>query len=211
MAVLEVGARFAACFLLVWFPFAFRNGQSAGARSSLALGFIACGFGILGDLKDVNQGAFIAAIILGSAAMGVSVLSRITNRGTVSPATLEPVVALAIGFFAGQGTVLLAAALALCALLIREKGAGKAGWLAGSAGGSYVLHIKAQSIRGVIGRIEAVLERLGLRPSTMAVQHDGHEKELSITTEFTLPPGVEVNTLIAALQEIEGIIQFALE
>jgi len=86
------------------------------------------------------------------------------------------------------------------------------GALAGRSGAAvHFLRVRAQSIRGVIGRVENTFERFDIKPSYMSVDHDNKEKEVRIAAEFSLPPDLPVRKLAAALQEIEGIIGFALE
>jgi hypothetical protein len=211
MAFLEIGARLGACFFLVWCLFAHRLGRAGWARTAALLSFTACGFGVLGDLKGIDPGALAVGVLLGSAALGVSLLVRPGATGTAQRLSTWPVVAAAVGFFTGQGTLIVAVVLTGLFVLLEGRGDGRGGAVGLAAGGVSVLRIKAQSIRGVIGRVEGVLERLGVKPLYMAVDHDSTEKELTIVTEFAPPPGLQIKALIAALGEIEGVIQFAVE
>ena len=104
-----------------------------------------------------------------------------------------------------------AVAVTLVAVALEGRTTGL-GALVGRAGeGVHFLRVRAQSIRGVIGRVENTFERFDIKPTYMAVDHDNKEKEIRIAAEFSLPPDLPVRKLAAALQEIEGIIKFVLE
>ncbi len=211
MVFWEISARFGISFFLAWCLLAHQTEQAAWRRNCTVLSLVACGFGILADVKGLSEGAVALAILLASTAISMSLLLRHGHTGTAQRVCAWPVVASAVGFFAGQGTILVAVALTLLFLAIERVGISGMGLVKGVPASSSTLRIKAQSIRGIIGRVETVLERLGVKPRYMAVDHDGNEKELTIVTELSLPPGLKLTQLIAALQEVEGVIQFAVE
>ena len=174
------------------------------------LSLIACGFGILCDLKGVDIGGFALGVLLAGAVTGVAAIARARMLPPVSAAAILPLAGSTIGFFAGQGTVLLAVSMTLLLLAV-SAGEESASQPSRASGALHTLKLKAQSIRGLVGRVEAALERLGVATLAMAVDHASKDKELTLTAEVSLPAGFELKDLLAALQEIEGVIQFALE
>lgn len=209
MTSLEILTRLAVSLLLVWCLFARLPSWDAWVRNSALLSVVACGFGIMADLKGLDWGAFAVAVLVGGAGMVLAV--RLGKKQFTSTMTLWPVIAAAVGFFAGQGMVLLAVILALFFVVLEGGKVPVDVPRRRTRPGAYLLRLKAQSIRGVIGKVEGVLERLQVKPFHMAVDHNSKEKELTIAAEFTLPTALDVKQLIAALDEIEGVIQFALE
>ena len=194
---------------LIWCLFARHPRWNTWMRHSAVLGMAAFGFGLLAEIKGQSWEGYAAAALLGAASL--LLYGRKTRERTPLAAAPWPLVAVTVGFFAGQGAVVAAVVLTLafCLLEARHETTGRFG--GHSRPGASVLRIRAQSIRGVIGRVEGVLERMQVKPSHMAVDHTSKDKELTIVAEFTPPAGLELKDLIAALQEIEGVIQFALE
>lgn len=212
MAFLEISARLGACLFLVWCLLGEQRGRAAWSRSSAVLACIAWGFGILSDAEGSGHGGFALAILLCSVALGTTLLVRFGQSASAQRASTWPIAASAVGYFTGHGALLVAVAVTLLFVLLEGRGESRGGGLIGAGTrGASVLRIKAQSIRGLIGRIEGALDRLRVKPLYMAVDHDGKQKELTIVAEFSAPPDFEVRELIAALQEIEGVLQFAVE
>ena len=210
MTFFEIAARLLVCCVLVWCLPLRRAEHGGWTHRSRILALIACGFGILSDLKGLEHGGFALAVIVGGIALGMHAAARATRSRSELTLSVWPIAATSIGFFVGEGTLMLAIAITLLIVLMEGSPVGVHS-LVQSLGGTSVLTIKAQSIRGVIGRVESLLERLQLNPSHMSVSHNSDEKELTIVAEFAGSPKGELKRLLGALREVEGVIQFALE
>jgi len=173
-----------------------------------ALAFGACAAAMAAEL----HGAGFAAIACAMPAIGGAIgIAERFAAPRASDAT-RPFAAALAGLLAGQGLPFLGAAFALLVVLARAACGFRAVSAAAlPAGCRRTLSIRAQSLHGTIGRIESVLERFGLAPSALAVGRDQSSRELTITVELLLPDPGAPAALMAALQETEGVIRFALQ
>lgn len=203
MLAVEIAARLLFCgFLAVCLAPHRRRPQD------FVLAFGACTAVMAAEFHGAGREAVICALLaLGG---GIGIAERFAAPRSAD--AVSPFAAAAAGLLAGQGMLLLGAAFALLVLLARAACRTRAGAPdVPQDGHRRTLSIKAQSLHGTIGRIEAVLERFGLAPSALSVGRDQSSRELTIEVELLLPEPGAPPALMAALQETEGVIRFALQ
>ncbi|HAK94860.1 MAG TPA: hypothetical protein DCM87_07605 [Planctomycetes bacterium] len=174
----------------------------------LVLAFGACAAAVAAELHGAGREAAVCAILALAGGMGIA--ERFATPRSAD--AVRPFAAATAGLLAGQGMLLLGAAFALLVLLARAACRFRAPAHGDApAGCTRTLSIRAESVHGMIDRIETVLERFGLTPSRLSVGRDRSAGELTINVELVLPEHGAPPALMAALQETEGVIRFALQ
>jgi hypothetical protein len=204
MLVLETAARFLLCIFL-----AACLTTRARRIEDLAIALAACVAAVLVELHGAGREAVVCTVLLLAGGMGIAELFATNHAQRLPAQSAHPLGAACAGLLAGQGMLLLGATFTLLVILSRLALTRLPA--ADASAGARTLSITAQSLHGTIGRIEAVLERLGLAPCALSVGRDDAAKELSIRMQLVLPPNLASATLMTALQDVEGVIRFGLE
>jgi len=188
--------------------------RRAGATDTLLLAFCAWGVGVLSDLKaDSPAAAAAAASLVLVAAAIVAAVPFLRHKAREEPpaAMFVPLLGACAGFSAGAGLVLAACSVALGGLLLEVLAGPKPDApLKSTTGNLRAVTVRAQSLRGLVGRIEAALERCGLQARSLTLESHPGEKELIVTFEVAVPHKEALRELLDRLNEVEGVLEVSL-
>ena len=208
MPQVELSARFLLAAILCWCVFPPAPRYTSQSCSGFFLALAACALSAAADLHQTGAALVCLALVASGTALGLGAAAADDAFEPRAARAVRPVLAAVLGCLAGQGALLPATGLAL-ALVVLEN-ALHASWPFEKAGADVCrIKIRAQGLRGIVGRVETVLDRLGIRPLSMTVGHDVRDKEMTIVMQLAIPPGRTAAELVSALQEVEGVIQFA--
>jgi hypothetical protein len=211
MIQLEIILRFLLALLLGWIVLCRPGGRSEWLKIGLVLSAAACGFGMTDALLGGTGAVFSAVFLLSSvlALVGLSPGSR--NKPDDAAPVIRLLSSAAACFLAGRGMLLISLLVALVHVVANfffmKRGAGETGPDPGSGETSFL--IRVQDLRGIIGKVEGVLERFQVQKKEVVIRQDREAKELQIRMDVFLAGETEREKVRTAIQEIEGVIQLA--
>ncbi len=219
MPQLELILRFLFSLFLAWMVLSPPSRRTRFLKSGLCLSAVCAGFG-LADAMLGGSGGMAPALFLLVIAGFILAVSFPGGRGLELDAGERLLSSAAVCFFAGRGIILVSLLITLIHVIVdslngrwgehQEEQAERADELSAQPGATSLV-IRAQDLRGIIGKVESVLERFQVKTREMRINQDQKEKELQITLSVFLPVEKEKERIVSALQHIEGVIQLALK
>jgi len=189
------------------------HGQSAGLRTHMVVSLGACLIMLVSfyvyslEPEKADPGRIAAQVVTGIGFLGAGAILRfgMSIKGLTTAACLWT--AAGIGLASGCGywkAAVITTAFTLLTVFVFDKI--EKSFLHGRSFRRIVIH--AKDAAGLVGRVEEILERLGLGIKEVDIQRDLVEKKLQITILATCEEKADVDALsreVSAIGEVEKV------